>query len=58
MNASVPALEQPWHVRTDGGTFHSGVETEGAANALAERLNGEAEKLKIKTRYVVSGRPS
>ena len=49
--------EMPWHVRTDGGGFHSGYENEDNAHAAATHANAAAEKLGIKARYVVSEKP-
>lgn len=50
-------INQPYHVRTDGGIFVSGHETATQADKDAAERNERAEKLGIKTRYVSAPKP-
>jgi hypothetical protein len=54
------AIDEPWHIYTDTGTFHSGYSSEQAARHNVRNLNEAAEKLGVKARYVVeeNHRPS
>lgn len=53
MASTEDPTRRPFHVRTDGGTFHSGRETEQAAQSTADAANRRATELGIKTRYIV-----
>jgi len=50
-------INMPWHVRTDGDTFVSGHEAESNAEQDRDGRNKQAEKLDLKTRYVVKPKP-
>jgi hypothetical protein len=45
--------DKQFHVYVSDGTFHSGWDTEGAANQRAEQANAEAKRLGLSVTYVV-----
>lgn len=47
------AFDKPFHVFTESGTFHSGYDDEMLAKDAMARLNNEAQKMELETRYEV-----